>query len=270
MDQVRQLIRTPLRGELSGPLAAVTNAGIPLVDSVADLLSQVLRISSTPSRASHHSPPSSAALTSPPIAPVPPITITNDHLTSAQSGGTATAAPWSLTASGAASTQSALLPFLIHLAAARDDVDGIRFCIDLDDQLFNAIANPGGVGGIGDVTSSGSAGTMTVPGGVVNCVDASTKMSPLHIAALNGNERAADLLLQNGALVHQRDVLDHTPLYYVSARAEGSSSSVDLPVYSVGCSPGSPNHRAEARQSWGPSQWIRRRPRLHRNRDPKS
>lgn len=196
MEQVRQLIRTPLRGELSGPVPSqFAAAGM---ESVSDILSQVLRISSTATSSIF-----------------PSITVTPSK------EETKATAPWGATASDAASAQSALLPFLIHLAASRDDVDGIKFCLETDEQLFQASSSDGS-----------GASTMTVPGGVVNCLDASTQMSPLHVAALNGRQKAVEALLAAGALVHQRDVLDHTPLYYVSSDQECQSYSSSR---DVGC-----------------------------------
>jgi lysophospholipase len=110
------------------------------------------------------------------------------------------AKPWSWTAAEAASTEVALVPFLIHLAAARDDVESLKFCIvppaDNDSQRYGAVA-----------------------GGVVNCLDPASGRSPLHVAALNGSIRCADILLESGALVHLRDSLGHTSLYYASGSA---------------------------------------------------
>ncbi|KIO24076.1 hypothetical protein M407DRAFT_213396 [Tulasnella calospora MUT 4182] len=230
--QVRELIKTPLRGEMTAP-TSLTSTASPGLESVSELLSQVLRISSTPSSAL--SPPSSSSSTAPPLISITSsLASTTTTTATAQDAQTAkdATAPWALTASDAASTQSALLPFLIHLAAARDDVDGLKYCIEADDQLFNALAKPtaeamlsptgAGMAGVG----AGGSTTMTVPGGVVNCLDPATKMSPLHVAALNGGERAVSVLLQSGALVHQRDVMDHTPLYY--AARQGHSNIVQL------------------------------------------
>jgi lysophospholipase len=62
----------------------------------------------------------------------------------------------------------------------------------------------------------------------VNCPDITSGLSPLHVAALNGNKDSTALLLQTGALVHLRDHLDHTPLYY--AARQGHSDVVDLLV----------------------------------------
>jgi 60kDa lysophospholipase len=55
-----------------------------------------------------------------------------------------------------------------------------------------------------------------VAGGVVNALEAGTGKSPLHVAAINGHAQCINMLLQNGALVHLRDSLGHTALYYVS------------------------------------------------------
>ncbi|KAG9046542.1 hypothetical protein FS837_004241 [Tulasnella sp. UAMH 9824] len=221
--QVRELIKTPLRGEMTTS-TSLTNSASPGLESVSELLSQVLRISSTPSSAL---PPTSSS-TAPPLISITSSLASNTTSTPQDTKTAKDAtAPWSLTASDAASTQSALLPFLIHLAAARDDVDGLKYCIEADDQLFNALAQPTAevmspTGAVG--AGAGGTTTMTVPGGVVNCLDGATRMSPLHVAALNGCERAVSVLLQSGALVHQRDVMDHTPLYY--AARQGHSKIV--------------------------------------------
>jgi len=63
---------------------------------------------------------------------------------------------------------------------------------------------------------SGATEFGNIAGGVVNCLESASGKSPLHVAAINGNTRSADLLLRSGALVHLRDTLGHTALYYVS------------------------------------------------------
>jgi lysophospholipase len=110
------------------------------------------------------------------------------------------AASWSWTAAEAATTEAVLIPFLIHLAAARDDIESIKFC-------FDAVKNDSGVTEFGNIA-----------GGVVNCLESSSGKSPLHVAAINGNTRSVDLLLRSGALVHLRDTLGHTALYYVGRK----------------------------------------------------
>lgn len=113
------------------------------------------------------------------------------------------AAPWSHTAAERASTEAALLPFLVHLAVARDDVEGLEFCI--------TSAGTASCSGMTEGTAE-----VVVPGGIVNYLDAGSGRSPLHVAALNGNMRCVEKLLESGALVHLRDELGHTALYYVS------------------------------------------------------
>jgi lysophospholipase len=113
------------------------------------------------------------------------------------------AAPWSRTAAEHASTEAALLPFLVHLAVAQDDVEGLEFCLS-----SGATASCSGV-------TEGMA-EIVVRGGIVNCLDAGSGRSPLHVASLKGNMRCVEKLLESGALVHLRDGLGHTALYYVS------------------------------------------------------
>ena len=69
---------------------------------------------------------------------------------------------------------------------------------------------------------------LAVSGGLANCADPASGRSPLHAAALNGAGRAAETLLEAGALVHVRDALGHTPLYY--AARQGSEEVVELLV----------------------------------------
>ena len=118
-------------------------------------------------------------------------------------------APWSWTAAEAASTESSLFPFLVHLAVARDDPEGLAFALSVD-------------------SSANETGALAVSGGLANCADPASGRSPLHAAALNGAVRAASALLEAGALVHVRDALGHTPLYY--AARQGDEDLVDLLV----------------------------------------
>ena len=112
-------------------------------------------------------------------------------------------APWSWTAAEAGTTEAVLLPFLIHLAAARDDLESLKFCLS--------------EGPAADPSSSPLIPQLgKIAGGLVNCLEPATGRSPLHVAALNGNIRSVDTLLRSGALVHLRDCLGHTALYYVS------------------------------------------------------
>lgn len=56
----------------------------------------------------------------------------------------------------------------------------------------------------------------SIAGGIVNCFDPASGRSPLHVAALNGSSKCINILLKSGALVHLRDSLGHTALYYAS------------------------------------------------------
>jgi lysophospholipase len=94
--------------------------------------------------------------------------------------------PWTWTAAEATSTEASLLPFATHLAVARDDPHGLEFCLRADSMSE-----------------------------VVNCLDVSGR-SPLHTAATNNSVKCVSMLLEKGGLVHLRDSLGHTPLYYVS------------------------------------------------------
>ncbi|KAI9061470.1 asparaginase-domain-containing protein [Trametes sanguinea] len=81
----------------------------------------------------------------------------------------------------------------------------------------------------GDMTpEAGTGAGVAVGGGLANCLDAASGRAPLHVAALHGATRSAAMLLETGALVHVRDSLGHTPLYY--AARQGHEELVDLLV----------------------------------------
>ncbi|KAG2348219.1 asparaginase-domain-containing protein [Suillus weaverae] len=190
--EVRSLISLALRGELTPPVPSLPAA--PSSDDMntdlSGLLSQLVRLSSSVRKTD-----------------IPQIVIGEE----AQDA----AAPWSGTAAERASTEAALLPFLMHLAVARDDVEGLEFCLT----------------SVGTASCSGvTEGTaeVVVPGGIVNCLDAGSGRSPLHLAALKGNIRCVEKLLESGALVHLRDELGHTALYY--AARQGHAGIVDTLV----------------------------------------
>jgi lysophospholipase len=180
VKEVRDLIGSPLRGELSRPSGAVVQQ--PSVeqnmDNIQQLLSQFVRLTHPPSV-------------------LPTINVTSETGQSTVSDATA---PWSWTAAEVATAEAVLFPFLVHLAAARDDLEGLQLCfkpVDTDDPI--------------EVLKFGM-----IPGGIVNCLEVGSGRSPLHVAALNGNTRSVELLLRCGALVHLRDTLGHTALYLVS------------------------------------------------------
>ncbi|KAH9832990.1 asparaginase-domain-containing protein [Rhodofomes roseus] len=208
-SEVRALIGTPLRGELTRPVSTIPPAisepkGIESnLENISGVLSQVVRLSSSQARGRR-------------------IVVSSAEDTGAESNLEA-AAPWSWTAAEAASTEGALYPFLIHLAAARNDVEAIQFCLKAEAGL-NA----------DDATSPGAEfpsqtrRSIAIGGGLVNCVEPASGRSPLHSAALNGSTDAVNALLEAGALVHLRDSLGHTPLYY--AARQGHEQVVEMLV----------------------------------------
>ena len=166
--EVRDLMGTPLRGELTRVAVetrATQSAQTTMdgqIEKIQGVLSHVTRLSSRTNNVG-------------PFVPAINVNSVEDS-----------PSPWTWTAAEAISTEAALLPFVIHLAVARDDPHGLDFCLRTDS--------------VGDV---------------VNCLDVSGR-SPLHTAAMNNSVKSVSVLLQKGALVHLRDSLGHTPLYYVS------------------------------------------------------
>lgn len=188
--QVRELIGLPLRGELtrhSTPVAHDPTVPQDLHD-IQGLLDRFVHLTSTSRQ-------------------IPPISLSTDI------GGVAqdSAAPWSETAAETAFTEAALLPHLMHLAAARNDVKSLEFCLEVS----------------ADWEMEDNA-RVVIPGGIVNCIDPGSNRSPLHVAALNGSSASISRLLKAGALVHLRDNLGHTALYY--AARQGFADIVDILV----------------------------------------
>jgi lysophospholipase len=126
-------------------------------------------------------------------------------------------ASWAPTDSDTVQTYNTILPFLIHVAAAKNDGEGIQFCMDAWDELakLEDRETPFGSPVLGKSFLHSGSG---VGSGICNVLDTSGR-SPLHTATLNGSLESARLLLENGASVHSRDLLDHTVLYYVSDQA---------------------------------------------------
>lgn len=184
MKEVRELIGIPLRGELTRSLAtAPSQLTIENnLDNIQHVLSHFVRLSR-------------------PTSLLPQTVVSPDSIDTSTRDA---AAPWTWTAADAATTEAVLFPFLVHLAAARNDIESLNFCLG------------------GEMTEDSSSATQytepknhNIAGGIVNCLEQGSGRSPLHVAALNGNTRTVDLLLRSGALVHLRDALGHTALYYV-------------------------------------------------------
>ena len=200
---------TPLRGELTLPASNIpktfnqTDINNSL-DNIQGVLSHVVRLAAP-------QPQGPKILVSQPASP--------------QLSGDAdeAAAAWSWTAAEAVSTEVALLPLLMHLAAARDDVQGLHYCLASDMSVVSASPDLS--------RAEGPARSAAVVGGMANCIDPASGRSPLHVAALNGSVNAANALLEAGALVHLRDALGHTALYYV--RAHVSSTNIGMLKWGV-------------------------------------
>ncbi|PPQ64101.1 hypothetical protein CVT24_008918 [Panaeolus cyanescens] len=214
VKEIRDLISIPLRGELThaaGVAVQQPSSGHEF-DGIQHLLSHFVRVGG-PQRSS-----------------IPKISVSPDPNDMPAKESTA---PWTWTATEAAVTESVLLPYLIHLAAARDDLETLNFCLKPIHQ--------------GDtVTSSSSSDNLKfgmIPGGIVNCLEPGSGRSPLHIASLNGNTRTVEALLRAGALVHLRDLLGHTALYL--AVRQGHENVVNLLVQAGATLGGSDRHFAD-------------------------
>lgn len=179
---------TALRGELTRPSTSAPNQPNmeQNLENIQGVLSQFVRLSQASSS----------------LAPA--ITVSSPTLDGSVQASTA---PWSWTASEAASTEAVLLPFLITLAAAKNDIESLKFCLLSSDSSSQSIASTS--------SSAESSHSYNIAGGIVNCLEPGSGRSPLHVASLNGSTACVNILLQSGALVHIRDQLGHTALYYV-------------------------------------------------------
>jgi hypothetical protein len=252
--QVRSLMGTPLRGELTLPASNISktlNQQADITDSLDNIqgvLTHVVRLSTTKPQG-------------PKIVVESPLSTTLS-----QSGGdeSESAAAWSWTAAEAVSTELALLPLLMHLAAARDDVRGLHFCLTSDSAGSALTPSP-------DLArAEGTRRSTAVIGGMANCIDPASGRSPLHVAALNGSILSVDTLLEAGALVHLRDALGHTALYYVRFCLLASTLAVLTDMYIVGGETRTRTDRRESRQCGGEPRRVRYRGRLCATHFPES
>ncbi|KZT57001.1 asparaginase-domain-containing protein [Calocera cornea HHB12733] len=122
---------------------------------------------------------------------------------------TAAPVPLTTTAEDQQAGDLAMIPFLAQLAVAKDDVATLDMCLRLEE----------------DLAGTGPSQSLATPlrqrrqaPGLVNQLDVSSGRTLLHIAALNGSLECTRRLLTMGALVHLRDMLDHTALYYAARR----------------------------------------------------
>ncbi|KAI0797567.1 L-asparaginase [Abortiporus biennis] len=232
VDQVRTLMGTPLRGELTLPASSNLSTSRSQqtrlddsLDNIQGVLSQVLRLATTP-------------------RPIPKIIITpnSESISSSTTAAVESTAPWSWTAAEAALTEIALYPFLIHLAAAKNDIEALNYCLTTEPQSQAQVTTPTTAAAeseqddyglvqefdLNNLKSSSRIAATSIRGGIVNCIDPGSGRSPLHVAALNGSFECVGVLLKAGALVHLRDNLGHTALYY--AARQGHESIVELLV----------------------------------------
>ncbi|KAG8698911.1 hypothetical protein FRC08_005630, partial [Ceratobasidium sp. 394] len=180
-DRVRKLLSVPLRGELTLP-APLTRPTTTALDSVHDLLGEILRLSQ------------------------PSIVLgTSEPEVKADTSGTA---PWSTTASHAGATELALLPFLMHLAVSRDDPASVTAAASHPRHPPNASGH--------STSTPTSEQPFQFAQGASNAPLPGSLHTPLHTAALQGSVRCTRALLEVGALVHVRDALDHTCLFYAA------------------------------------------------------
>jgi lysophospholipase len=227
LRQVRDLIGIPLRGELTRPSAAAPShtsmmplsdsTDEPNLDTIHHVLSRFVRLSRPPSL-------------------VPEIIVSSDALETAAKTQDA-AAPWTWTAAEASMAESVLLPFLVHLAAAKSDLESLRYCTEAEKmfseqhgQHTRQTSSTGEQFGVG--TAGGYGG---IAGGIVNCLDPGSGRTPLHVSALNGHTKVVKLLLGSGALVHVRDTLGHTALYYVRKTFLSFVASIIITLNGSGC-----------------------------------
>jgi 60kDa lysophospholipase len=232
LGEIRRLIRTPLRGELTLPSSGNTDHPAPdqaleeTLESLPKILSQIVYLAQP-------RPIPAIQISTPPASGQAPAAINNTPFYPlARSSSLSQLAkeatrPWSNTISETASTETALLPFLVHLAVVRDDADALRFCFDTSSASIQDTTPmtehqsffPSGVTDVPQSLNNLGFSGKGVPGGVVNALDPASGRTPLHVAALHGSKACAKLLLESGALVHLRDTLDHTALYYVSGQS---------------------------------------------------
>ncbi|KAG8679075.1 hypothetical protein FRC09_019277 [Ceratobasidium sp. 395] len=178
--RVRKLLSVPLRGEITLP-PPLTRPTTTALDSVQDLLGEIIRLSQ------------------------PSIAVNGPEAAEPDATNTA---PWSTTAAHAGATESALIPFLMHLAVSRDDPASVTAAA-LHPQ------HPPNTSGISASTPT-TEQSYQFAQGAPNAPLPVSLHTPLHTAALRGSARCTRALLEVGALVHVRDALDHTCLFYAA------------------------------------------------------
>ncbi|EAU88776.2 L-asparaginase [Coprinopsis cinerea okayama7 len=207
--EVRELMGMPLRGELTRVSMTAPSSSEATInqnmDNIQHVLNQFVRLSARPGASHSHGPQITLS--------------THEQEQGEHPDPQKTSAPWTWTAAEAAYTEAILYPFLIHLAASKNDLEALRSCLGTAESVEQSLAPP-------PATETPKYGL--VAGGIVNCLEAASGRSPLHVAALNGHTESTQFLLQSGALVHLRDTMGHTALYY--AARQGHEATVDALV----------------------------------------
>ncbi|KAG8748770.1 hypothetical protein FRC12_013781, partial [Ceratobasidium sp. 428] len=160
--RVRKLLSVPLRGEITLP-PPLTRPTTTALDSVQDLLGEIIRLSQ------------------------PSIAVNGPEAAEPDATNTA---PWSTTAAHAGATESALIPFLMHLAVSRDDPASVTAAA-LHPQ------HPPNTSGISASTPT-TEQSYQFAQGAPNAPLPVSLHTPLHTAALRGSARCTRALLEVG------------------------------------------------------------------------
>jgi lysophospholipase len=174
VERVRELMASPLRGELSIPNLAATAPLQGQSTSLSGLLSQLIHLISGETLPS--------------------------GVTEADRASTVdSTAAWTSTQRDSTLVETALAPYLLSLAAARNDKEAMQRL------LASVVALDGAKAHTGSATVH-----LQQVSGIVNAVDPASGRNALHTASLVGSTDCVKLLLGAGALVHLRDTLGHT------------------------------------------------------------
>jgi lysophospholipase len=166
---------SPLRGELSIPNLAATAPLQGQSTSLSGLLSQLIHLISGETLPS--------------------------GVTEADRASTAdSTAAWTSTQRDSTLVETALAPYLLSLAAARNDKEAMQHLLASVVALDGAKAH----------TGSATVHLQQQVSGIVNAVDPASGRNALHTASMVGSTDCVKLLLGAGALVHLRDTLGHT------------------------------------------------------------